>query len=92
MFFKSLLDLKFQKYVTRQVASVLYAIVLGLIAIAVVIVMIGSLLQAIQGYSTGILGLLGAPVAGLVSVILVRLMFEASIALVAIAENTQRGN
>lgn len=94
MFFKSLLDLKFQKYVTRQVASVLYAVILGLIAIAVVIIMIGSLIQASQGYGVGtaLAGLVGAPIGGLVSVILIRLVFEASIALVAIAENTQRGN
>ena len=88
MFFKSLFDFNFQKFVTRQVASVLYALLVGLTAIASVVSAIISLTQGQRGLFVvgAILALLG----GLVFIIVLRLIFEAGIALVVIAENTKK--
>lgn len=89
-FFATLIDSSFKNYVTRQVAGVLYLISLIFIGIAVVAAVAAGALRLTQGYPEGILFILGGPLVGLLVVILTRLLFESSVALVAIAENTSR--
>jgi hypothetical protein len=88
-FFKSLLDLKFEHFVTRKIAGVFYAITLGVIAIGTLAVFIQGLWQGFI-YGSVNLMVIVSPLAGFIAVVLTRLVFEASIALVAIAENTKK--
>jgi ABC-type methionine transport system permease subunit len=84
MFFKSLFDFKFESFVTRQVASVLYAIlVVGAGLFGVFAIVYGLTRQ--QAYLIVLV-----PIVYLVYIILMRVLFESSIALVAIAENTKK--
>ena len=88
-FFKSLLDLKFEHFVTRKIAGVFYAITLGAIATGTLAVFIQGLFQIFTNGSVSLM-LIVSPLAGFIAVVLARLIFEASIALVAIAENTKK--
>lgn len=101
MFFKSLFDLKFEKFVTRQVASVMYGILVGVLGIATLIGMLWSLYMAFQPstfyyYSSMgtvlylLLALVVIPIVSFLYLIILRVAFESSIALVMIAENTKR--
>jgi hypothetical protein len=101
-FFKTLFDLKFETFITRKIAGIFYAIALGVIALFAVIALLGGLFQAVSaigsGYSSGVSTGLGmllviivvVPLMTFVSVILTRLVFESSVALVTVAENTKK--
>lgn len=89
-FFVTLIDSSFKSYVTRQVAGVLYLISLIFIGLGVVAAFTAGVLALSQGSAIGILLVLGGPLIGLLLVILTRLLFESSVALVAIAENTSK--
>ena len=97
-FFRALFDLSFRTFITRRLASVFY--LLGLIAIA-----IGFIVYFVSGLITGIDALnfnLGAgislivatlilvPLATFLAIVLLRFVIEAVVALIAIAENTER--
>ncbi len=98
MFFKSLFDFKFENFVTRQVTSVLYAISVVLVLLASVLGMMLALIML--GNSGGILNspiglvyvvaIFAIPVVAFIYIVLIRVALEASIALIAIAENTKR--
>lgn len=97
-FFSALFDVSFRTFITRRLASVFY--VVGLIAIA-----IGFIVYLASGLFNGI-GLLGlnvgagisliiatlilVPLVTFISVIILRFVIEAVVALIAIAENTER--
>ena len=93
MFFKKLFDTKFENFVTRDVARVLYIFMIALLAIGLLIAEIfGLLLLAMDEgvFVEGILLMLVSPLVALVSLIIIRVGFESSIALVSIAENTKK--
>lgn len=93
MFFKKLFDTKFENFVTRDVARVLYIFMIALLAVGLLIAEIfGLLLLASDEFLEleGILLMVVSPVVALVSLIIIRVGFESSIALVSIAENTKK--
>ena len=93
MFFKKLFDTKFENFVTRDVARVLYIFMIALLAVGLLIAEIfGLLLLAMDEgvFVEGILLMLVSPLVALVSLIIIRVGFESSIALVSIAENTKK--
>jgi hypothetical protein len=92
MFFKKLFDTKFENFVTRDVARVLYIFMIALLAVSLLIAEVfGFLLLTGDGYlELGFLLILGSPLLALVSLIIIRVGFESSIALVSIAENTKK--
>jgi hypothetical protein len=90
-FFATLFDLSFKSFVTRRVVGVLYVIWTGLLILFVV----GLALSAIAAFwigdtFTGFWRLLLVPITALGGLTLGRIAFEASVALVLIAENSQR--
>jgi hypothetical protein len=90
-FFASLFDFKFESYITKQVASVMYAILVILVSLATAIVFLYSLTQ-LGGYNAmqSLLLMILTPVAGLLVLTTLRVAFESSIALVDIAINTKK--
>ena len=93
MFFKKLFDTKFENFVTRDVARVLYIFMIALLAVGLLIAEVfGLLLLASDEFLEleGILLMVVSPVVALVSLIIIRVGFESSIALVSIAENTKK--
>lgn len=100
-FFKSLFDLKFEHFITRKIAGVFYAISLGAIGLFSIVALGAGIFNAIksmtsyygspaEGFLTLIVTLIIVPVLAFVSVILTRLLFESSVALVTVAENTKK--
>lgn len=98
-FLASLFDFKFETYITKQVASVVYAIltVLFVIVGAISTFLLGlAFLVSLQdiGYSyfswTPFFSFLLAPVLTFLSIVALRLTFETSIALIEIAQNTKK--
>ena len=93
MFFKKLFDTKFENFVTRDVARVLYIFMLVLLAVGLLMAEIfGLLLLASDEFLEleGILLMVVSPLVAVVSLIIIRVGFESSIALVSIAENTKK--
>ena len=90
-FFASLFDFKFESYITKQVASVMYAILVILVSLATAIAFLYSLTR-LGGYYAmqGLLLMILTPVAGLLVLTTLRVAFESSIALVDIAINTKK--
>ena len=101
-FFRSLIDLKFEHFITRKVAGIFYAIMLAAIAVTAIIAFFGSLIAGFgalsSGYSYGagiglgsiFVAIVLVPVGTFVAVLMTRLLFESSVALVAVAENTKK--
>lgn len=90
-FFSALFDRSFTSYVTRQVAGVLYLITMILVILGLVLGVIFAVLTMAQGgIFEGLLVLIATPLIALLTLILIRLVFESSVALVAIAENTKK--
>jgi hypothetical protein len=93
MFFKKLFDTKFENFVTRDVARVLYIFMIALLAVGLLIAEVfGLLLLASDEFLEleGILLMVVSPLVAVVSLIIIRVGFESSIALVSIAENTKK--
>ena len=93
MFFKKLFETKFENFVTRDVARVLYIFMMVLLAVGLLIAEVfGLLLLASDEFLEleGILLMVVSPLVAVVSLIIIRVGFESSIALVTIAENTKK--
>lgn len=93
-FLKALFDFKFDQFIYIRVARVVYAVLVILILVAAVastLLLLVSLSNA-YSYERGmIIALaLASPFSALLTIILLRLIFESGIALVAIAENTKK--
>ena len=90
-FFRTLFDYKFETYITRNIAGIAYIIlawiVSGLSAVAFLLLVVQSVVGA-NFYA--LLGSLLIPVLAFIIVVTLRLLFEASTALVAVAENTSK--
>ena len=97
-FFAALFDLSFRTFITRRLASVFYLVGLIAIAIGFIVYFVGGILSAISvmwlNVGAGISGLVATiivvPVLTFLSIILLRFVIEAVVALIAIAENTER--
>lgn len=86
-FFSALFDLDFKTFVTMRVLKVLYVLCIVFIGIASVGYIIGGLAS---GRSTiAVLALVFVPIAALISIIYVRLMFESTALFFRIGKNTE---
>jgi hypothetical protein len=90
-FLATLYSPSFHTFISRKIAGGLYIGLVWLVSAAGAVLFLQSLMQAFQGYGVqSVLVALLAPVATFISVIVLRLVFESSIALIVIAENTTR--
>ena len=92
-FLKALFDFKFEQFIYVRVARFIYALLVILVLVAVAFLMIAALIASGSGNasaSIALLGLIGGPLAGILSIIILRLSFESGIALIVIAENTKK--
>jgi hypothetical protein len=103
-FIKALFDFKFEEFIYIKVARFLYLISVVIIGLATAGLFLFTLWNFVTGFfqyisEPGYMGLFGwtqlllllvTPLAGLLSIIILRLGFESGIALVAIAENTKK--
>jgi hypothetical protein len=90
-FIADLFDSSLDKFISRKVSGVLYIITAWLIVAATALMELALLIQLTQGQQYfAFLGIVIVPVASLLTLILVRMAFEAGIALIVIAENTKK--
>jgi hypothetical protein len=90
-FFAALIDSSFTTFITRRVATVLYSILMVLIAILVGVAVVTGLIALSRDGLLGLLIVLSGVLGGFVTLILIRLGFESAVALVLVAENTSKG-
>jgi membrane associated rhomboid family serine protease len=90
-FFAALIDNSFTTFITRRVATVLYSILMVLIAILVGVAVVTGLIALSRDGLLGLLIVLSGVLGGFVTLILIRLGFESAVALVLVAENTSKG-
>lgn len=97
-FFKALFDLSFRTFITRRLASVFYLVGLIAIAIGFIVYFVSGLVSGINalffnvgaGISLIIATLILVPIATFLAIVVLRFLIEAVVALIAIAENTER--
>lgn len=97
-FFAALFDLSFRTFITRRLASVFYLVGLIAIGIGFIVYLVGGIVSAVSmmwfNVGAGVTGLIATlvvvPVLTFLAVILLRFVIEAVVALIAIAENTER--
>lgn len=90
-FMTDLFDSSLDKFISRKVSGVLYIITAWLLVAATALMEVGLFSQLVQRQNFfALLGMLIVPVAALLVLILVRMAFEAGIALIVIAENTKK--
>jgi hypothetical protein len=97
-FFSALFDVSFRTFITRRLASVFYIVGLIAIAIGFLVYFITGLVNGIRliGFNPGagisllIATIILVPLITFISVIVLRFVIEAIVALIAIAENTER--
>ena len=90
-FFAALIDNSFTTFITRRVATVLYSILMVLIAILVGVAVVTGLIALSRDGLLGLLIVLSGVLGGFVTLILIRLGFESAVALVLVAENSSTG-
>ena len=97
-FFRALFDLSFRTFITRRLASVFYLVGLIAIAIGFIVYFVSGLVSGINalffnvgaGVSLIIATLILVPIATFLAIVILRFIIEAVVALIAIAENTER--
>jgi Domain of unknown function (DUF4282) len=97
-FFAALFDLSFRTFITRRLASVFYLVGLVVIAIAFVVYLVNGIVGGASllrfnpgaGITAIIATLILVPLIAFISTIALRFVIEAVVALIAIAENTER--
>ncbi|MGN6220162.1 MAG: DUF4282 domain-containing protein [Microbacterium sp.] len=97
-FFAALFDLSFRTFITRRLASVFYLVGLIAIGIGFVVYFVGGILSGVSmlwfnpgaGISALIATIIVVPVLTFLAIILLRFIIEGVVALIAIAENTER--
>jgi hypothetical protein len=97
-FFAALFDLSFRTFITRRLASVFYFVGLIAIGIGFIVYFVGGIMSAVSimwfDVGAGISGLVATiivvPVLTFLAIIMLRFVIEAVVALIAIAENTER--
>lgn len=91
-FAQQLFDTNFDYFITRKVSKVFYIIwmiLLGLFTLAGMAAGIGYMFSGSPFPALGLIAIGAVPLISLLTLILIRLLFETSIALVLIAENTR---
>ncbi|KXC06775.1 DUF4282 domain-containing protein [Microbacterium hominis] len=97
-FLSALFDLSFTRFITRRLASVFYLVGLVAIGIAFIASFLGGIISGIGslwwnpggGIALILSTLIVVPVLAFLAVVVLRFVIEAGVALVAIAENTER--
>lgn len=97
-FFSALFDLSFRTFITRRLASVFYLVGLVAIGIGFLVYIVSGILGATAvmpfnvgaGVSALIATIVIVPVLTFLAIVLLRFIIEAVVALIAIAENTER--
>jgi len=97
-FLSALFDVSFTRFITRRLASVFYVVGLVAIGIAFISTFLGGIISGIGslGWNLGggialiVSTLIVVPIVAFFAVVLLRFVIEAGVALVAIAENTER--
>ena len=89
-FLAALIDSSFTTFITRRVATVLYLVLMVVIAAFAAITLITGLVMIQTDGAIASLLILGGPLGGLLALILIRLGFESAVALVLVAENTSK--
>jgi hypothetical protein len=89
-FLKTLLDASLENFISRKVSGVLYIITAWLIILSAALIEVLVLVELLRGNIVAFFGLLLVPVVTLLALIVVRMAFEAGIALIVIAENTKK--
>jgi len=97
-FFAALFDLSFRTFITRRLASVFYLVGLIAIGIGFVVYFVGGILSGVSmlwfnagaGISALVATVIVVPVLTFLAIILLRFIIEGVVALIAIAENTER--
>ncbi len=97
-FLAALFDITFTRFITRRLASVFFLVGLVAIGIAFVSTFVGGIISGIGalGWNPGggialiLSTIVVVPVLAFFAVVLLRFVIEAGVALVAIAENTER--
>ncbi|GAA1947143.1 DUF4282 domain-containing protein [Microbacterium deminutum] len=97
-FFSALFDVSFRTFITRRLASVFYIVGLIVIAIGFLVYFVTGLVNGIRllqfnvggGVSLLVATVVLVPLATFLAIIVLRFVIEAVVALIAIAENTER--
>ena len=97
-FFSALFDVSFRTFITRRLASVFYIVGLIAIAIGFLVYFATGLINGIRlvsfnpgaGVSLLVATLILVPIVTFLAIIVLRFVIEAVVALIAIAENTER--
>lgn len=97
-FLSALFDISFTRFITRRLASVFFLVGLVAIGIAFVSTFVGGIISGIGalGWNPGggialiLSTIIVVPVLAFFAVVLLRFVIEAGVALIAIAENTER--
>jgi hypothetical protein len=97
-FFSALFDVSFRTFITRRLASVFYIVGLIVIAIGFLVYFVTGLVNGIRlvafnlgaGVSLLVSTIVLVPLATFLAIIVLRFVIEAVVALIAIAENTER--
>lgn len=97
-FVRALFDLSFRTFITRRLASVFYLVGLIAIAIGFIVYFVSGLVSGIgalfynpgAGISLIVATIIIVPIAAFLSIVVLRFLIEAVVALIAIAENTER--
>ncbi len=97
-FFAALFDVSFRTFITRRLASIFYIVGLIAIAIGFLVYFVSGLYNGIRflgfnpqaGVSLIVATLILVPIATFLSIVVLRFVIEAVVALIAIAENTER--
>lgn len=97
-FFRALFDISFRTFITRRLASVFYLVGLVAIGIGFIVWFVGGLIRGIgalwinpgAGVSLIIATIILVPIISFLAVITLRFVIEGVVALIAIAENTER--
>ncbi|MET0673218.1 MAG: DUF4282 domain-containing protein [Microbacterium pygmaeum] len=97
-FFRALFDLSFRTFITRRLASVFYLVGLIAIAIGFIVYFVTGLVNAISllfwnpggGIALLVATVIIVPIVTFLAIVILRFVIEAVVALIAIAENTER--
>ncbi|MEN9956467.1 MAG: hypothetical protein RIR46_75 [Actinomycetota bacterium] len=89
-FLKTVLDSSLEKFISRKVSGVLYIITAWLFIAGAVVFEVWAFIEAVRGDMLALAMFLVAPAFALLTLIIVRMAFEAGIALIVIAENTKK--
>ena len=97
-FFSALFDLSFRTFITRRLASIFYLVGLIAIAIGFVVYLVNGIVGGVSllwintgaGIAAIIATVIIVPLVAFISIIALSFVIEAVVALIAIAENTER--